>query len=186
MCRNTRVILGDHFSAFVDSKIQAGRFESASEAVRAGWRLLEQQEAQLDILRKTLANGEAALSRVEGLEGAAFMQTLLKPNGEGGSALLLRNIFLVASYSAFVATGAAVSVMAMAGGANKMVIASGWGRSKEVNFSTCGLISPASVQIPSICSLWSTYCRGVDRNIVKRYHSGNNYSQPEQVKMLEQ
>ena len=78
MSRNTSVTLGDHFTAFVDSKIQAGRFESTSEAVRAGLRLLEQQETQLDILRKTLANGEAALGRGEGVDGETFMQALMK------------------------------------------------------------------------------------------------------------
>lgn len=78
MSRNTSVTLGEHFSAFVDSKIQSGRFESTSEAVRAGLRLLEQQETKLDILRATLANGEAALARGEGLDGETFMQELLK------------------------------------------------------------------------------------------------------------
>ena len=45
MARNTSVTLGEHFSQFVDNKIEAGRFESISEAVRAGLRLLEQQSA---------------------------------------------------------------------------------------------------------------------------------------------
>ena len=43
MPRNTSVTLGEHLSDFVNSKIEAGRFESASEAVRAGLRLLEEQ-----------------------------------------------------------------------------------------------------------------------------------------------
>ena len=61
MARNTSVILGNHFSEFVDEKIEAGRFESTSEAVRAGLRLLEQQEAQIDLLRKKLAVGRSAI-----------------------------------------------------------------------------------------------------------------------------
>ena len=45
MPRNTSVTLGKHFSQFIDGKIEEGRFESTSEAVRAGLRLLEEQEA---------------------------------------------------------------------------------------------------------------------------------------------
>lgn len=77
MPRNTSVTLGEHFSQFVDSKIQAGRFESASEAVRAGLRLLEEHEAQLDLLRQKLAVGEAQLDRGEGMDGETFMNELI-------------------------------------------------------------------------------------------------------------
>ncbi len=77
MSRNTSVTLGSHFSEFVESKIQAGRFESTSEAVRAGLRLLEEQEAQLDLLRQRLAKGEAELDRGEGVDGEEFMSGLL-------------------------------------------------------------------------------------------------------------
>jgi len=77
MSRNTSVTLGKHFSEFIDSKIQTGRFESTSEAVRAGLRLLEVSEAKLDILRATLAEGKAQVDRGEGVEGEKFMENLL-------------------------------------------------------------------------------------------------------------
>ena len=77
MSRNTSVTLGDHFSEFVVEKIEAGRFESTSEAVRAGLRLLEQQEAQIDLLRQKLAAGEAQLDRGEGVDGEQFMRDLI-------------------------------------------------------------------------------------------------------------
>ena len=77
MPRNTSVTLGSHFSQFVEDKIQAGRFESTSEAVRAGLRLLEQQEAQLDLLRQKLATGEAQLDHGEGVDGEQFMNELM-------------------------------------------------------------------------------------------------------------
>ncbi len=77
MSRNTSVTLGGHYSKFVENKIQAGRFESTSEAVRAGLRLLEQQEAQLDLLRQRLATGEAQLDRGEGIDGEQFMNELI-------------------------------------------------------------------------------------------------------------
>lgn len=34
MPRNTRVTIGEHFSSFIDKKIEEDRFESTSEAVR--------------------------------------------------------------------------------------------------------------------------------------------------------
>ena len=40
MGRNTSVSLGNHFTDFVDARVKAGRFASASEAVRAGMRLV--------------------------------------------------------------------------------------------------------------------------------------------------
>lgn len=77
MPRNTSVTLGEHFSEFVESKIEDGRFESTSEAVRAGLRLLEKQETQLDLLRQKLAVGEAQLDNGEGVDGEAFMNDLM-------------------------------------------------------------------------------------------------------------
>ncbi len=77
MRRNTSVTLGDHLGGFVENKIQQGRFESTSEAVRAGLRLLEEHEAKLDLLRKKLSVGEAQLNEGEGVDGDAFMQELI-------------------------------------------------------------------------------------------------------------
>lgn len=77
MQRNTSVILGDHFSTFIDGKIKQGRFESTSEAVRAGLRLLEAEESKLDLLRAKLAEGEAQIARGEGADGEGFMKTLI-------------------------------------------------------------------------------------------------------------
>ncbi|MDD8024616.1 MAG: type II toxin-antitoxin system ParD family antitoxin, partial [Paracoccaceae bacterium] len=39
MARNTSVSLGDHFTTFIDTQVQAGRYGSASDVVRAGLRL---------------------------------------------------------------------------------------------------------------------------------------------------
>jgi antitoxin ParD1/3/4 len=44
MGRNTSVSLGNHFEDFVDDKISQGRFKNASEVIRAGLRLLEEEE----------------------------------------------------------------------------------------------------------------------------------------------
>ena len=58
MPRNMNVTIGNHFPYFIDSKIYCGCFESTSETVRAGFRLLEQLETQLDLLRTKLTIGE--------------------------------------------------------------------------------------------------------------------------------
>ena len=58
MPRNTSVTLGEHFDAFVNEKIAEGRFQSISEAVRAGLRRLEEDERKLEALRARLRAGE--------------------------------------------------------------------------------------------------------------------------------
>lgn len=77
MRRNTTVTLGKHFAGFVESKIEAGRYETASEAVRAGLRLLEAEEAKLDVLREKLAIGKAQADNGETVDGQTFMNELL-------------------------------------------------------------------------------------------------------------
>lgn len=54
MPRNTSVTLGEHFDQFVSEKIKEGRYQSVSEAVRAGLRRLEEDEAKLEALRAKL------------------------------------------------------------------------------------------------------------------------------------
>jgi antitoxin ParD1/3/4 len=60
MNKNTSFSLGEHFADFVESQVAGGRYGSVSEVVRAGLRLLEDQEAQLLALRAALAEGEAS------------------------------------------------------------------------------------------------------------------------------
>ena len=57
MGRNTSVALGDYFENFVDSKVSAGRFKNASEVIRAGLRLLEEEESKLVALRNAIKEG---------------------------------------------------------------------------------------------------------------------------------
>jgi len=81
MPRNTSVTIGEHFSSFIDSKIEEGRFESTSEAVRAGLRLLEEDEAKLTAIRSKLAVGEAQLERGEFVDGDKFIKELIAKRG---------------------------------------------------------------------------------------------------------
>jgi len=58
MPRNTSISLGDHFTRFIDAQVEAGRYGSASEVVRAGLRLLEEHEARVKALHEALDEGE--------------------------------------------------------------------------------------------------------------------------------
>ena len=60
MPKNTSFALGEHFASFVDSQLATGRYGSASEVVRAGLRLLEEQETKLTALRAALDHGESS------------------------------------------------------------------------------------------------------------------------------
>lgn len=58
MGKNTSIALGDHFENFVSSTVGTGRYNSASEVIRAGLRLLEEQEEKKNILIKAIIEGE--------------------------------------------------------------------------------------------------------------------------------
>ncbi|MGE0668706.1 MAG: type II toxin-antitoxin system ParD family antitoxin [Sphingomonadales bacterium] len=58
MTRNTSITLGDHFAEFIDQQVEEGRYSTASEVVRAGLRLLEEQELKLQALRAAIIEGE--------------------------------------------------------------------------------------------------------------------------------
>lgn len=58
MSKSTSISLGSYFEGFINQQIEKGRFGSASEAVRAGLRLLIQEELKLEALRHSLEMGE--------------------------------------------------------------------------------------------------------------------------------
>ena len=57
MKRNTSVALGNYFEEFVESRITEGRFKNASEVIRAGLRLLEEEENRVIALRVAIKEG---------------------------------------------------------------------------------------------------------------------------------
>lgn len=58
MPKNTSMTLGEHFDGFIAQQIAEGRFASASEVVRAGLRLLEDNEQKIAALKRLLEDGE--------------------------------------------------------------------------------------------------------------------------------
>lgn len=57
MPRNTSVVLSDHFNEFITKAVESGRYNSASDVVRAGLRMLEAEEEKLQRLRAELQKG---------------------------------------------------------------------------------------------------------------------------------
>ena len=58
MGKNTSISIGQHFDLFIQNQIDTGRYASTSEVVRAGLRLLEEEEQKLRLLRQALIDGE--------------------------------------------------------------------------------------------------------------------------------
>mgnify|MGYP001551815868 CR=1 FL=1 len=66
--KNTSITLGDHFDAFISEQLESGRYASTSEVIRAGLRLLEEEETKLVNLRHLLEEGEKSESVPYSLE----------------------------------------------------------------------------------------------------------------------
>lgn len=55
--KTTSVALGTYFENFIQSTIAQGRYNNASEVVRAGLRLLEEQESRIVALKSAIDEG---------------------------------------------------------------------------------------------------------------------------------
>ncbi|HEY3898610.1 MAG TPA: type II toxin-antitoxin system ParD family antitoxin [Chthoniobacter sp.] len=76
------VSLTPELEALVQSKVQSGRYQSASEVIREGLRLLEDQdrlrEAQLAEVRRKIQTGIEQLDRGEGIPGNEVLAAMKK------------------------------------------------------------------------------------------------------------
>ena len=57
MNKNTSISLGNYFDEFVQNSIREGRFKNVSEVIRAGLRLLEDEESKVIALKKAIQEG---------------------------------------------------------------------------------------------------------------------------------
>lgn len=56
--KTTSVALGNYFEEFISMTIKTGRYNNASEVIRAGLRLLEENEGRIAQLRAAIIEGE--------------------------------------------------------------------------------------------------------------------------------
>jgi antitoxin ParD1/3/4 len=57
MSKNTSITLGSYFDQFIQNLLKEGRYKNASEVVRAGLRLLEEEEQKIIALRQAIDEG---------------------------------------------------------------------------------------------------------------------------------
>ncbi len=55
--KNTSVSLGSYFDDFVSNQVSAGRYKNVSEVIRAGLRMLENEESKSIALRNAVQEG---------------------------------------------------------------------------------------------------------------------------------
>jgi antitoxin ParD1/3/4 len=57
MSKNTSISLGNYFDQFVSSQVSTGRYKNVSEVIRAGLRLLENEESKTIALKNAIQEG---------------------------------------------------------------------------------------------------------------------------------
>lgn len=72
--KNTSISLGNYFDKFINSQISEGRYKNVSEVVRAGLRLLEEEEIKMIALKAAIKDGLES----EKVENFDFKENLKK------------------------------------------------------------------------------------------------------------
>ena len=75
MARTVTVSLGPHYEEFIRQNIAGGRYNNASEVIRAALRRLEEDETRLAAMRAALIEGEES-GIVEDFNPQEFMNRL--------------------------------------------------------------------------------------------------------------
>ena len=83
MSKNTSITLGNYFEDFVQKRISAGRYKNASEVIRAGLRLLEEEEDKVAALKQAIQEGIDS-GIVEDFEPDQFLQNLKAQRSSNG------------------------------------------------------------------------------------------------------
>ena len=55
--KNTSISLGNYFDQFVSNQVSVGRYKNVSEVIRAGLRLLENEESKAISLKNAIQKG---------------------------------------------------------------------------------------------------------------------------------
>ena len=55
--KNTSISLGNYFDQFVQTQVSVGRYKNVSEVIRAGLRLLENEESKVIALKNAIQVG---------------------------------------------------------------------------------------------------------------------------------
>ena len=83
MSKNTSITLGNYFEDFVQKRISAGRYKNASEVIRAGLRLLEEEEDRVAALKQAIQEGIDS-GIVDDFEPHQFLQNLKAQRSSNG------------------------------------------------------------------------------------------------------
>ncbi|MFC0875617.1 type II toxin-antitoxin system ParD family antitoxin [Saccharicrinis sp. FJH2] len=83
MNKNTSITLGQHFDSFVQSSISGGRYKNVSEVVRAGLRLLEEEESKVIALKNAIQEGLNS-PRIENFDFDSHLKKLKAESKKNG------------------------------------------------------------------------------------------------------
>ncbi|PKQ45841.1 type II toxin-antitoxin system ParD family antitoxin [Confluentibacter flavum] len=81
--KNTSISLGNYFDQFVSSQVSAGRYKNVSEVIRAGLRLLEDEESKVIALKNAIQEGLNS-PRVENFNFDEHLAKLKSEKGKNG------------------------------------------------------------------------------------------------------
>ncbi len=84
MAVNKSYALGNHYEQFIAKQIAEGRFNNASEVVRAGLRMLEDYETRMKQLRALIDAGHDAIAKGQLTEFDTPDALIASIIGEGG------------------------------------------------------------------------------------------------------
>jgi len=80
--KTTSVALGNYFEDFIKAQIAQGRYNNASEVIRAGLRLLEEDESHLMALKSAINEGLDS-GVAEGFDPQAHLKSLKAEHSNG-------------------------------------------------------------------------------------------------------
>lgn len=81
--KNTSISLGNYFDQFVQTQVSVGRYKNVSEVIRAGLRLLEDEESKVIALREAIRQGKES-GIVENFDPVQNLKDLKAKHGING------------------------------------------------------------------------------------------------------